>query len=261
MRALSAALVLLASIPMVAHAQDEPDFDAVVARAVQHYASREYEPAIELFEQAYSLRAEPELVYNIARSYERLARRAEAIREYRRFVELPGTTSELRGRAFASIEALREEERRLAAISRADEPPSPEPEPRVELEPAPEPAPERRPAPSEQGGSDALAVSGWTIFGVGAAAAVAGAVLGGIAVDRNAAFEQATEYRTKLALYGEVRDFALVTDVLLFAGGAVALTGLIMGIVGASGGGSEEGPSVSVLAGPGLAGVSVDARF
>src|SRR5690606_12016752 len=93
-----------------AYAQEEPDFDTLVERAVEHYQARRYEAAIELFERAYALRAEPELVYNIARSYERLARSEDAIREYRRFVELPGTTSELRSLAFASIEALREEQ-------------------------------------------------------------------------------------------------------------------------------------------------------
>lgn len=258
MRALSAvALVLLTAIPVVAHAQEETDFDALVARAVQHYASREYEPAIELFEQAYSIRAEPELVYNIARSYERLARSEEAIREYRRFVELPGTTSDLRARAFASIEALREEQRRREAIERANEPPPPDPEPQVEL--TPEPAPEVQPTPAPRGGNDALSISGWTIFGVGVAAVLTGAVFGGIAMDRDAAFDEATDYQTKLGLYGEVRDYALVTDVLLFAGGAVALSGLIMGIVGTTSGG--DSPSVSVLAGPGLAGISIDSRF
>ena len=251
------ALAHLALAPLV-HAQEAADaepagFDTLVARAMQHYSAREYEPAIELFQQAYEVRAEPELVYNIARSYERLARGEEALREYERFVALPGTTSELRSRAFASIQALREEQRQREAATRDAQPPPP-PEP-VVAEPAPPPA---APSRVSSGGGDGIAVGGWILFGVGAAAVAVGAGLGGLAIVRNDAFEQETSFERKLELRDEVRTYALATDFLLIGGGAVALTGLILGIVGATSGGSSD---VGVLVGPGLAGVTLDGRF
>ena len=101
--------------------------------------------------------------------------------------------------------------------------------------------------------ADVLLVNGTDVGGVYGE-------VGGLAVDRNEAFEAADDYETKVVLQGEVRDLALITDVLLFTGGAVALSGLVMGIVGMSQSDGDE-PHVRVIAAPGLAGVAVDARF
>lgn len=254
------------SAPAIAEAQDpapSPEFSELVDRAVQHYGAREYEAAIALFEQAFAIRAEPELVYNIARSYERLARRDDAIREYERFIALPGTTAELRSRALQATAALREEAR-LEAASRQRAEPAPAPAPST---PPPATTEPPRSEPSE-GGSSALGTAGWVLLGVGGAAVIGGAVTGVLALDRNDAFESATRRSEQVSLRDEVRTYALLTDVLLIGGGVVAATGIIMAIVAASDSGSSSGerasttePQVTVLASPEIAGVAVSGRF
>lgn len=265
--ALAVALGSALALAPIAAAQEDAavtDFQQLVDRAMQHYGAREYEPAIALFEQAFAIRPEPELVYNIARSYERLARRDDAIREYERFVSLPGTTAELRSRALQSIAALREEAR-LEAASRAPAQPEPAPAP-----PPPATTEPPRETPRDGGGSSVVGTTGWVLFGLGSAAAVGGIVTGVLALDRNDAFESATRRSEQLSLQDEVRTYALITDILLIGGGVVAATGIVLAIIGASESGSSSGsgerasttePQVTVLASPEVAGVAVSGRF
>ncbi|AKF02921.1 tetratricopeptide repeat protein [Sandaracinus amylolyticus] len=253
------ALALALGSAASASAQEEPpEFQGLVDRGMQHYAAREYEQAIELFQQAFAMRGEPELVYNIARSYERLARRDDAIREYERFVALPGTTAELRTRALGSIAALREEARLEAASRAAATPP-----PSATASASTAPPSETRAEP-QQGGSSGVGTAGWVLTGIGGAAVVAGVITGVIAFDRNAAFEDATLRSEQIALRDEVRTYALVTDVLLIGGGVIAATGIVLAIVGASeSSGSERADATRVipLVSPEVAGVGVSGRF
>lgn len=264
-----AALALLTTLLAIsgpvpsAHAQEAtaPDFDTLLDRGVQHYQARQYEQAIEVFRQAFALRPEPEIVYNIARSYERLARPTEAIAEYERFVALPGTTSELRTRAHASIRALRAE---LAASESAP------PEPAVTPTPTPAPvtAPVEPPPPPPEGGS-ALGPVGWTMFGVGAVSVGVGVAFGVLTIDRNDAFLRAApRSEQQIQLRDDVKESALAADILLIGGGVIAATGLVLAIVDAtSSSGSEraasDGPSVAVLpyAGADSGGVTVLGSF
>ena len=109
---------VLSAAPAVAQAQD--GFRELVDKGLELYTQKKYDEAIKNFEQAYTLRAEPELVYNIARAHEKSLRRAEAIAAYEKFVNLPGTTAELRTKALNAMEALRAEQ---AALDRAKAPP------------------------------------------------------------------------------------------------------------------------------------------
>lgn len=262
------ALIALVALVMAStvHAQDAatepPDFDTLLDRGVQHYQARQYEQAIEVFREAFALRPEPEIVYNIARSYERLARPTEAIAEYERFVALPGTTSELRTRAHASIRALRAE---LAASRQEPEPtvttPQPTPQP-----PSTTPTPVE---PTEASGGSALGPVGWTMFGVGAVSVGVGVAFGVLTIDRNEAFDNAVpRSEQQYRLRDQVRESALVADVLLIGGGVIAATGLVLAIIDAtSGSGSEraaaDGPSLAVLpyAGAGSGGATVVGSF
>ncbi|UJR84680.1 tetratricopeptide repeat protein [Sandaracinus amylolyticus] len=251
--------VVLGSAASGSAQEEPPEFQGLVDRGMEHYAAREYEQAIELFQQAFSMRAEPELVYNIARSYERLARRDDAIREYERFVALPGTTAELRSRAHQSIAALREEAR-LEAASRA--PATTQPASTTPSAATPPPSETRT---TQQRGSSGVGTAGWVLTGIGGAAVVAGVITGVLAVDRNAAFEDATLRSEQIQLRDEVRTYALVTDVLLIGGGVIAVTGIVLAIVGASESGEREDAATAMqvipLVSPEVAGVGVSGRF
>ena len=93
----------------------EAEFQAQLDAGLAHYEERRYAEAAAAFEAAYAIRAEPELAYNIARSYERAVMREEAIAAYDRFLGLPGTTSEMRNRARSARSSLRAEVEALAA--------------------------------------------------------------------------------------------------------------------------------------------------
>lgn len=208
---------LAAAAPAVAQAQD--GFRELVDKGLELYTQKKYDEAIKSFEQAYALRPEPELVYNIARAHEKSLRRDEAIAAYEKFVNLPGTTAELRTKALTAMEALRAEQ---AALDRAKAPP------KVEVGTA---------APASREGSAAVTaqvspsrgtpVLPWTLVGVGAASMGVGAVFGVLALDAKSDFDAgATADKAST-----VETRALVADLALFGGAAVAVAGVILLLV------------------------------
>jgi tetratricopeptide (TPR) repeat protein len=235
---------VLSAAPAAAQAQD--GFRELVDKGLELYTQKKYDDAIKSFEQAYALRAEPELVYNIARAHEKSLRRAEAIAAYEKFVNLPGTTAELRTKALNAMEALRAEQ---AALDRAKAPP------KVEVS---------APTPDDREGASGVTaqvtpersapVLPWTLVGVGAAGMGVGAVFGLLALDAKSDFDVgATADKAST-----VETRALVADLALFGGAAVAVTGLVLLLVE----GGEAAPSETAWVptlGPG--GVGVAGRF
>jgi tetratricopeptide (TPR) repeat protein len=222
-------------------------FEPLVADAMSSYQAREYERAVELFEQAYEIRPEPDLVYNIARSQERLAHREEAIEAYERFLSLPGTTGELRARALANVRSLREE---IAALDAAAGP-------RTDggvggtgpAAPPVEPPP-RSAAPAADRGSSSMGTAGYALLGIGAAAMIGGAIFGGMALSANSRYEEAGFSQDRLDLRADVESRALAADILLFGGAGIAAVGIVLAAVAAvraraaAGPEAQRGPSV-----------------
>lgn len=230
--------------PAVAQAQD--GFRELVDKGLELYTQKKYDEAIKSFEQAYALRAEPELVYNIARAHEKSLRRAEAIAAYEKFVNLPGTTAELRTKALTAMEALRAEQ---AALDRAKAPP------KVEVS---------TPTAADREGAAGVSaqvepthgtpVLAWTVVGVGAASMGVGAVFGLLALDAKSDFDAgATSDKAST-----VETRALVADIALFGGAAVAVTGVILLLVDGADAAPSETAWVPTL-GPG--GVGLAGRF
>jgi hypothetical protein len=81
------------------------------------YAAGNYAAALQTFERAYGLVAEPNLLFNIAGCHERLGERSQAIEYYRWFLSSPGVNTEGRRRAIAALGRL------------TDQPPPPAPPP------------------------------------------------------------------------------------------------------------------------------------
>jgi hypothetical protein len=66
------------------------------------------------------------LIFNIARSYERLGKVEDALANYQAYVDAPGTTAEDRSDALNRIKALKQEQAARDATGRDEEPPAPE---------------------------------------------------------------------------------------------------------------------------------------
>lgn len=71
------------------------------------YQQREYRRAIERFIQAYAIDPDPNLLFNVARSYERLGEVDLAIEKYEAFLASPGADAAGRARAEESLRLLR----------------------------------------------------------------------------------------------------------------------------------------------------------
>lgn len=266
MRALVCSFVLLMALPVIAlpvTAQEaeapstDAEYEAHLQEALADYQARRYLEAAESFRAAYALRPEPDLQYNVARSLERALRREEAVAAYDEYLSLPGTTSQMRARAMEARQSLRTE---IEALARADARAAAQEQ--SESEPEPPETPEIEPlAPVASGGLD-LAPIGWVVFGVGAATAVVGAVFGGLAIEANDSFYASTDRDEQVLLRDRVQRYALLTDILVGAGLAVGITGIIL--VAVSSGGDEDASAalrVTPVAGPDLAGVSVSGDF
>lgn len=108
----------------------------------------------------------------------------------------------------------------------------------------------------------------WIVMGAGAALAIGGAVTGGIALsETDALVAECEDGQCDAGVdldgrRGSVRALAITTDVLLFGGGAIAVAGLILGIVLNSGGTpAEAAPEVSAGCGPTGCGATLRTRF
>ncbi|MCA9615351.1 MAG: hypothetical protein KC586_21495 [Myxococcales bacterium] len=250
MRAICAALLLTVFASPV-WAQDE--FQTHLDAGLQHYEAREYAQAAAEFQAAFDLRPEPDLLYNVARSYERAVMRAEAIAAYDRFLELPGTTSEMRQRALGARNSLESEvralERRESDANAATNEETTEPTP----QPTPTPPPPEEPS--------ALRPVGFAMLGVGAAAAIVGGVFGGLALKANSDFEDATGRAEQIELRDDVNRNALLADVLVGVGAATAVVGVVLIVLGKSGTNDASATRVTPTFGRDGVGVQLRASF
>jgi hypothetical protein len=98
------------SLPRIARAE-APTSDALAALQLNEtgsslYAVRNYAAALDSFEHAYSLVAEPNLLFNIAGCHDRLGHKSQAVEYYRWFLGSSSTNTDGRRRAIAAVARL-----------------------------------------------------------------------------------------------------------------------------------------------------------
>ncbi|MEO1230522.1 MAG: hypothetical protein AAFZ18_16605 [Myxococcota bacterium] len=230
------AALLASASPAAAQESTEARFDALVQTALGQYREGDYLNAVDTFEAAYALDDRPELVYNVARSYEKALRPDEAIATYERFLKLPGTTAELRAKALDALAALREERNARARAEAAELPPTAS---------APANAPRAPPTTVAQAREPRNRALEWTLLGSGMVLAGAGAAFGVLALNSESDWKDARAAGAADARVNELIDEternALLADILIGAGAATAVTGLILFLVR-----GDEVPAVSV---------------
>ncbi|MEZ4221936.1 MAG: tetratricopeptide repeat protein [Polyangiaceae bacterium] len=87
------ALAMLGA-PRVTYAQDSERFGELVSEATRAFGDGDFERAEQLASQAYELKADPRLLYNIARAREARGNHAGAIDAYQRYLAADPTTSD-----------------------------------------------------------------------------------------------------------------------------------------------------------------------
>lgn len=122
---------------------------------------------------------------------------------------------------------------------------------------------------ADDGGASPLAISGWVMVGVGGAMLVTGAITGAMALKLDKQLTDdcteghcpaTTAYRNDI---DKLATVSTLTDVMLFAGGAIAATGAVLLIVDAAGDRKSEQPTTALapIVGPDFGGAAIQGRF
>jgi tetratricopeptide (TPR) repeat protein len=209
---------------------------ALQRRAEALYAEGEYEDAAHAYALAFDASGLPELLYGWAQ-VERLAGHCEAaVEHYEEFLvrggdEAPADTSEqfravwpqMRANAQAQIDTCRAEVSEPAPAAKPAPAPAPEPATASIVDSAPEPP--SRPPPWFRD------PWGWSLTGVGAALAVTGGALWGVAVDRDRRADAEPTHEDFRDAVGRAATLQRVGFGLLAGGAAVIVGGAIRFVV------------------------------
>ena len=233
----------------VAWAQSDADriarVEELALKGAKAFKAERYEEAIEAFEEAYALEPVPNLLYNIAKSYEKLNRWDEAISHYKRFAVADDVNSKAREDALESIERLKQ----LRALEDSDEDgvadvddlcpgEKEDPDGYKDIDGCPEDN------PTAAGGGEGVEGGegpegtvevlppdytwAWTAGGAGLALVAGGAVLGVLAQGTHDDFEAAETAEERRTLRDSGQSLALYADIAYVAGAVGLLTGVIL---------------------------------
>lgn len=214
---------------------------------LEAYRAGKYETAARLYKQAFQVRGDPALLYNLARTYEKMGKASLAVEYYRRYLVAEGTDPKLRARA----------EERVSSMTSAA-PPPPGTKATKAAEPAPPPQQTKKPLSP---GSKLL----WAGVGLGAAG-VAGLAVGiglyGAAASAYGEFNGTTDELDKIAARDRAQGFAVGSAVGYAVGGALAAGGAaLIGVGLYKLRGERKASRVMILPLPGGAAASLAGAF
>ena len=193
-------------------------------QAVEAYQAGDYARAVELLRQAYKLRADPVLLYNLGKAEEARGNKEEAIRRYRAFLSSPTGDARLRSKAEARLSVL-------------EAPPPPPYSPPPPLAPVAAPAPAvvtTPPAPRPSRLTPRREwIAGAVTAAVGVAAIAVGAGLYGDVLSLKAKWLNTPDEMTRTSLHASALTVGYVSTAMYVAGGVLAATGAVLVIHGA----------------------------
>lgn len=238
---------------------EKDEASALSDQAISKFKAKDYDGAVELFQKAYDIDPQPNYLFNIGRVYEEAGNLENAVEFYARFVKQPGVDLDSRGVALDRLKVLRaivEETEEKQPKEKPPEEEQPE-ETQPEADPVPPPDPVDQDAERKR---KTMRGAGFGLVGVGAAALIGGAVVGGLAQsDNNNAGEAATPADAE-DLLASSKTKALTADILYGVGGALLLTGVVLVAVGFSKPKSKR-VAFSPTFGPRGAGATLRLRF
>jgi tetratricopeptide (TPR) repeat protein len=214
--AFGATATLAVAEPSVADKQRAAE---LAAQSAEHYKRGELEVAVALLRQAYALYPQPNLLYNLGRSLEKLGDAKAAVDAYQQYL---ADAKDVPDRPAI--------ERRIAALQ-ATLPPEPAapPAPPPSI-PTPAPAPAPVIATPSAVVATAPARTGawpWLTIGVGVVLGGTGGVLGYLSSTRHDDAVASTVGASAASLQAEAQHLALAANVLFVVGGVVAASGIV----------------------------------
>ncbi len=221
-----------------ATAPAEGDPEALSAAAVEKFGAKDYDGAVELFEQAYAVDPQPNYLFNIGRVYEEKGDLEKAVEYYQRFVGQSGVDLESRQTATERLKVLREAVAQMKAQDEAKKTPD-ETDPLEGSEPDDDEDAEAKAAAAKR--KKTLRITGYSLMGVGGGALVVGAIFGGLA-SSNASDGQSDMFvDRRIALLEQAQTRARVADAMFITGGVLAAAGLVLVLSTVGGGKSKDG--------------------
>ena len=226
---------------------DAKQVEQLSKSAAKEYRGGNYKAAIKLFEEAYAIQAVPNLLFNIARCYEKMEDWDNAIANYDKFI-LDAESKEAKQKALDKVKAIKEKQGTRSAQAQNDKDNKKKEEDNKKVEPPPPADPDRTWA--------------YVAIGTGGGLLLGGAVFGLLAQGKQTAFDDATDPVAKQDAKDSGETFALVADVMYIAGAVSVITGIILWATASP----EEPPQqagwhTGGWVGPDGAGVSLGTRF
>jgi tetratricopeptide (TPR) repeat protein len=222
------AIALSASIRTTRAQPDPPEKVEALelfSQSDEHYKRGEFEQAADLLRRAYDLYPEPLLLYNLARALEGLGDAEGAITQYERYLA-EATSIDDRGAIERRVATLKAQRTAAAPVDTAEPLPTSTP---VDTTPHIRP-PRRLP---------------WFIAGGGIAVVGAGVVLGVVAKNKHdAAVDEPVQVEAE-RLQNQAQRYATTSNVLLFAGGALVIGGVVWAVVELRRSGRQDQPPVA----------------
>ena len=235
-----AAALLVASAAPTAQAQGgseprEAEARGLFDQAQAHFDAGRYALAAESFQRAYDIMHElgrptaPLILFNVGSSLQRVpGREREARDAYARFLDEASEDDPAAREQMETVRArILELDARLRPTSPSD-------------------------APVEPGGRGGASISpvGPIVLGAGAAALIAGLILGGVALGQDGEIGAECPARTGCpgalrAQYEDAKTLALAGDALWISGAVIAATGLVLTVVLDGGGGDTASAALS----------------
>lgn len=248
---------LLVGSPASAQPRNSPAVEASL-RARSAYEAGRFREAVALYREAYGHKADPTLLFNLARCYEALATEADlqaSIEAYEGYLRARPNASD-HAAVERRIAVLREQTKLLDEARKAKERPATQPEPtlappetRTDAPASPQPG---RPARGSVG------VVPIVLIAVGAGALGTGGVLGALARGHRQAALDETSGTAAAARVSEAESFAFAANVAFVGGSVLAAAGGTWALIAWSRG-SPQPASAHLRLVPG--GAIVEGRF
>lgn len=232
--------VALAQSPAEAEAQTDAEItpeqrakrvEQLASAGADAYRGGDFEGAIEAFKEGYQLEPVPNLLYNIAKSYEKLEKYADAVDYYQKFVVAPEVDSGARQAALDRIESLRE----IAALKNDQKTSDTQSDTKTKEDPQVT-NPDRR----REGGEEPTNYAALGTIGGGVVLLGAGLTMGYLASNQADTVTGGATYDERMNAQSDGQTYALIADGLFVAAAAAVGVGIYLY---ASDSGSETKPA------------------